>query len=76
MLAAKPPKGSAHALADRFQRLEACGSRMDANADAVGGTMIHRDEDRRRPFARERGRQIGAPHGVDRFRNDGAIVAA
>jgi hypothetical protein len=35
---------SAHALADRFQSLEACGSRMGMNADALSGTMIHCDE--------------------------------
>src|SRR5690242_16022521 len=35
---------TAHALADRFQSLEACGSRMGVNADALSGTMIHRDE--------------------------------
>src|ERR1700748_3618753 len=65
---------SAHALADRFQSLEACGSRMGVNADALGGTMIHCDEDRRRPFAGEGGSKIGAPQGVDGFWNDGAIV--
>ena len=41
---------SAHALADRLQSLEACGSRMGVNADALSGTMIHRDKYRRRPF--------------------------
>jgi len=29
---------SAHALADRLQSLEACGSRMGVNADALSGT--------------------------------------
>src|SRR6185436_10706354 len=65
---------SANALADWFQSLEACGSRMGVNADALGGTMIHRDEDRRPSFAGEGGGKIGAPHGVDGFWNDGAIV--
>jgi hypothetical protein len=67
---------SAHALADRLQSLEACGSRMGVNADALGGTMIHRDEYRRRPFTGEGGGKVGAPHGVDGVRNDGAVVAA
>ena len=65
-----------HALADRLQSLEACGSRMGVDADALGGTMIHRDEYRRRAFAGEGGGQVGAPHGVDGFRNDSAVVAA
>src|SRR6516164_8359112 len=50
---------TAHALADRFQSLEACGSRMGVNADALSGTMIHRDEYRRRPFTGK-----GVPHMV------------
>ena len=65
-----------HALADRLQSLEACGSRMGVNADALSGTMIHCDEYRRRPFTGEGGGKVGAPHGVDGVRNDGAIVAA
>ena len=67
---------SAHALADRFQSLEACGSRMGVNADALGGTMIHRDEYRRRPFTGEGGGKVGVPDGIDGGRNDGAVVAA
>ena len=51
----KAAEVSPHALADRFQRLEAGGSRMGVNADALGGTMIHRDEYRRRPFTGEGG---------------------
>ena len=76
MLAAKPPKGSAHALADRFQGLEPGGPRMGVDPDALGGAMIHRDEHRRRALAGERGRQIGAPHGVDGFGNDGPVVVS
>src|SRR5690242_9068476 len=67
---------SAHTLADRFQSLEACGSRMGMNADALGGTMIHRDEYCRRPFTGEGGGKVGAPHGVDSVRNDGSVMAA
>src|SRR6476659_1812789 len=67
---------SAHALADRLQSLEACGSRMGVNADALSGTMIHRDKYRRWPFTGKGGGKVGAPHGVDGVRNDGAIVAA
>ena len=59
---------SAHALADRLQSLEAGGSRMGMNTDALGGTMIHRDEYRRRPFTGEGRRKVGAPHGVDGLR--------
>src|SRR5690349_17708650 len=69
-------KASAHALADRFQSLEACGSRMGMNADALSGTMIHCDEYRRRSFTGEGGSQVGAPHGVDGVRNDAAVMAA
>src|SRR5690242_10816208 len=67
---------TAHALADRFQSLEACGSRMGMNADALGGTMIHRDEYRRQPFTGEGGGKVGDPHGVNGVRNDGAVMAA
>ena len=67
---------SAHALAYWFQSLEARGSRMGVNADALGGTMIHRDEYRCRPFTGEGGGKVGAPHGVDSVRNDGSVVAA
>src|SRR6476469_5574534 len=67
---------TAHALADRLQSLEACGSRMGVNADALSGTMIHRDEDRRRPFTGEGGGKVGAPHGVEGVRDDGAVMAA
>ena len=72
----KAAEVSPHALADRFQRLEAGGSRMGVNADALGGAMIHRDEYRRLAFTGEGRRQVGAPHGVDGVRNDGAVVAA
>ena len=67
---------SAHALADRLQSLEACGSRMGVNADALSGTMIHRDKYRRWPFTGKGGGKVGAPHGVDGVGNDGAVVAA
>src|SRR5690242_4108508 len=67
---------SAHALAYWFQSLEARGSRMGVNADALGGTMIHRDEYCRRPFTGEGGGKVGAPHGVDSVRNDGSVVTA
>ena len=72
-MAAKPPK---YRRRDWFQSLEARGSRMCMNSDALGGTMIHRDEYRRRPFTGEGGGKVGAPHGVDGVRNDGAVVAA
>ena len=49
---------------------------MGMNADALGGTMIHRDEYRRRPFTGESGGKVGAPHGIDGVRNDGAVMAA
>jgi hypothetical protein len=65
-----------HALTDRFQGLKPRGLRIGVDTDAFSGAMIHRDEHGRRALAGERGRQIGAPHGVDRLRNDGAVVAA
>jgi hypothetical protein len=45
------------------------GSRMGVNADALGGTMIHRDEYRRRPFTGEGGGkqhlQVAVPASAD-----------
>ena len=57
----KATEVSAHALTDWFQSLEACGSRMGVNADALDGTMIHRDEDRRPPFAGDAGLAVSRP---------------
>jgi hypothetical protein len=64
----------AHALADRFQRLESGGPRTRVNADTFGGEMIDGDEHGGLAFAGERGRQIGPPHGIDGVGDDGAVV--
>ncbi len=65
-----------HALPDRLQGLEAgrpCGG-MDA--DAFGGAVVDGDEHRRLALAGDRGGQIGAPQGVHRGGDDGAVMAA
>jgi hypothetical protein len=65
-----------HALAERLQGLEAGGPGMCVDADTFGGAMIDRDKHRGLAFAGDRRRQVGAPHRVDRIRDDGAVVAA
>lgn len=50
--------------------LEPVGTRVGMDADAFGGAIIHRDEHRSQPLTGERGRQIGAPHGVGRLGDD------
>src|SRR4051812_47052411 len=51
----------AHALADRFERLEASGARCGMDADAFGGAVVHSHEHRRLAFAGDRRGQVGAP---------------
>jgi len=65
-----------HALPDRLQGLEAGSPCMRMNADAFGGAMIDRDEYCGLALAGDRRRQIGAPHRIDRVRDDGAVVIA
>ena len=40
----EPAEVSAHALADRFQGVEAGRPRIGVDAKVFGGTMMHRDE--------------------------------
>src|ERR1700751_4708798 len=72
----KAAKGSAHALSDRFQCLEAGCSRTRMDANTFGSKMIHCDEYGGLTFTGEGGRQIGAPQGVHGVGNDGAIVVS
>jgi hypothetical protein len=72
----EPAEMLPYALAERLQGLEAGGPCMRVNADAFGGTMIDRDEHRGLTFAGDRGRQVGAPHRIDRVRDDSAVVGA
>ncbi len=72
----EPAEMPAHALADRFQRLEAGGPRVCVDANAFGGAMINRDEHRGLTFAGKRRRQISPPHGVHRRGDDGAVMIA
>jgi len=65
-----------HALPDRLQRLEAGGLPGGVDADTLGTEMVDRDEHRRLALAGDRGRQVGAPHRVDRRGDDGAVMAA
>src|SRR3954470_4121316 len=72
----EPAEMLPYALADRLQGLEAGGPCMRVDADAFGGTMIECDEHRGLAFASDRRRQVGAPHRIDRVRDDGAVVIA
>jgi hypothetical protein len=47
---------------------------MRMDADAFGGAMIDGDEHRSRVFGDGCG-QVSAPHCIDGFRNDGAVMA-
>src|SRR4051812_32249109 len=62
-----------YALADRLQGLEAGGPGMRMDADAFGGAMIECDEHRGLAFAGDRRRQVGTPHRINPFRDDGAV---
>ena len=64
----------AHALAQRLQRLEAGAAAGGVNANALGGEVVHGEEDRGLPLAGETARGVGAPHHVGRVRDDGAVV--
>src|SRR5690242_8770278 len=66
----------AHALADRFERLEAGGARCGVDADALDRAMVDGDEHRRRTLAGDGRSQVRTPHRVDRLRDDGPVVAA
>jgi hypothetical protein len=72
----EPAEMLPYALTDRLQGLEAGGPGMRVDADAFGGTMIDRDEHRGLAFAGKCRRQIGAPHRINPFRDDGAVVVA
>ena len=72
----EPTEMLPYALADRLQGLEAGGPCMRVDADAFGGAMIDRDEHRGLAFPGDRRRQVGAPHRIDRVRDDGAVVIA
>src|SRR5215213_6601781 len=75
-IAFKPAEMLPYALADRLQGLEAGGPGMRMEADAFGGAVIDRDEHRSLAFAGDRRRQIGTPHRINPFRDDGAVVMA
>ena len=65
-----------HALADRFERLEASGTSGGMDTDALGRTMIDGDKHCGLPLAGDRGGEISAPAGVEGIRDDGSVVAA
>jgi hypothetical protein len=58
----EPARILAHVLADRLQGLEAGGSCMRVNADALGGAMIERDAHRGLAFAGEIVAVRSVPH--------------
>ena len=62
----------AHALTKGFERLEADG----VDADALGVVVITGDEHRDLAFAGLGRGHVDAPHGVQRARDDGAVVVA
>ena len=66
----------AHALAEWFGRLEAGGVAGGVDADALGLMVIHDDEHRDLAFVGPGGGHVGAPHGVQRVGDDGAVVTA
>src|SRR5919205_1687075 len=65
-----------HALAERLQGLEAVGAVAGMDADALGRAVVDGDEHGRLALAGDRGGQVGAPHHVDRLRDDRAVMAA
>src|SRR4051794_26732696 len=72
----EPTEMLPHALADWLQGLEAGGPGMRVDADAFGGAVIDCDEYRGLAFAGDRRRQVGTPHRINPFRDDGAVVIA
>jgi len=64
----------AHPLADGLEGLESGPMVGGMHPDALGVVVIDGDEDRRLTFARSGRRHIGAPHRVDRFGDDRAVM--
>jgi hypothetical protein len=63
------------ALPDRLQRLVACAVQGGEDADSLGRAMVDGDEDRDLALLhREACGHVGAPHRVDRLRDDRAVV--
>ena len=66
----------AHALTEWFERLEAGAVAGGVDADALGIVVVDGDEYRDLAFASPGRGYVGAPHGVQRVRDDGAVVVA
>jgi len=65
------------ALPDRLGRLVPGAARRRMKADAFGRAVVDRHEHRDLAvLGCERGGPVGAPHGVDRLGDDGAVVVA
>ena len=65
----------AHALVDGFERLVAGARLRRVDADALGGAVVHGEEDGHLAvLLGECGGRVGAPHLVRCLRDDGAVV--
>jgi hypothetical protein len=64
-----------HTSADRLERLEAVARGGGMNADALAGAVVRGDEDARLALGEGDGLgHVGAPHGIDAFGGDGAVM--
>lgn len=75
-LLSKAAKVLTHTLAQRLESLEARAMAACVKANALGTAVIDRHEHGGGSLSGPGGGHVGAPQGVDRLRNDCAVVVA